>query len=87
MKELLRMKLGPRVQVVTTLSVCGVMLMLAVVVIYTPGMTAKNYLGAIFVAVYAGWFLNDAVSMMRLTTRSSASSPTTPTHTSGAREL
>ena len=49
----------------TTLSVCGLMLMLAVLVIYTPGMTAKNYLGAIFVAAYAGWFLNDAVLMIR----------------------
>ncbi len=49
----------------TTLSVCGFMLILAVWVIYTPGITAMNYLGAIFAVAYAGWFLNDAVSMMR----------------------
>ena len=68
-KELLQIKLGARVQVVTTLSVCGFMLMMAVLVIYTPGMTANNYLGAIFAAAYAGWFLSDAVSMMRARNR------------------
>ena len=65
LKELLHRKLGPRVQVVTTLSVCAFMLMLALLAISTPGMTAMTYVGAIFAAAYAGWFLNDAVSMMR----------------------
>ena len=65
MKALLQMKLGPRVTIATTLTVCGFMLTLAVLAVYTPGLPPRNYLGALFAAAYSGWFLNTAVSMMR----------------------
>ena len=66
LKELLQTRLGPRVTVVTTISVCAFLLIMDVLlVIYNPSLTPKNYLGVIFVAAYAGWFLNDAVTMLR----------------------
>ena len=65
MKEFLQRKLGTRVTVATILSVCGFMLIMDVWVVFTPGMSPRTYLGVIFAAAYAGWFLNDAVSMMR----------------------
>ena len=66
LKELLQTRLGPRVTAVTTISVCGFLLIMEVLlVLYNPSLTPKNYLGVIFVAAYAGWFLKDAVTKMR----------------------